>query len=438
MDGTTIRSILRGGPAARLVPFLLIAWLLPLTACESTGPGIATYTVRDSSGVQIVESTAPAWAPDEAWTVSSEPVLHIGVIDGPEEYQFTIIAGVWQTSDGGFVVADRSGEIRAYDAGGTFRLKFGAQGEGPGEFRALSSAFPYPGDSIAAWDAAARRLSVFDRDGNLSRSVPFDFAPPSRPTGAGIIMVTSGGPSAIFDNGDMIGSPSSAFSAEPGMVITQDAYLIRYSPQGDSLQTYGPFVGREFSVPDPSALGRRPPSPYSRTFVSSPRRSGIYVGEGTSFEIKSLSLEGTLERVIRASHRDLTLTEAHREAFRELERDQLARAVQGAPPGVQIPPPPSPQEIERILAEVEFPETIPPYNQFLVDSEENLWVREYKMQGTSGPEVWSVFAPEGYLLGTVETPERLQVRQIGPDFVLGIWTDELDVGYVRKYALERN
>ena len=40
-------------------------------------------------------------------------------------------------------------------------------------------------------------------------------------------------------------------------------------------------------------------------------------------------------------------------------------------------------------------------------------VRDYKIRGTPGPEVWSVFAPEGQLLGTLETPERLQVRQIG-------------------------
>ncbi len=97
----------------------------------------------------------------------------------------------------------------------------------------------------------------------------------------------------------------------------------------------------------------------------------------------------------------------------------------------------SSEELERALASVEFPETVPPYSQLLVDSEDHLWVRDYKIRGTSGPETWSVFAPEGQLLGTLQTPERLQVRQIGADFILGIWTDELDVSYVRMYALER-
>lgn len=422
------------------------AWAFPaiaiaVAACDSSAPPPSAYTVRDSAGVQIVESTAPAWAPEEAWTVDEEPTLEIGVIDGPEEYQFTTISGVWQTADGGFVVADRSGEIRVYDAGGAFRDKFGARGEGPGEFRSLVLALPYRGDSIAAWDPAATRLSVFDREGNLGRSVSFQSAPPSRPSaGAGTFFLFSpGGPSSVFRNGDMLGPPPTLVSGKPGDVLTLEAFLLRYSPEGDSLQAYGPFVGAEVDFPDPSAPGLRLMRPYTRTLVSTPRTGGIYVGEGTSFEIESLSLDGTLERVIRSSHRNLTLTEAHREAFRELERDQLSNSQVGAaPPGVQIPEPPSSQEIERALAEVEFPATIPPYTQFLVDSEDDLWVREYKMQGAPGPEVWSVFAPEGYLLGTVETPERLQVRQIGPDFVLGIWTDELDVRYVRKYALERS
>ncbi len=74
--------------------------------CDSVSPPPSKFTVRDSAGVQIAESTAPAWAPGEAWTVGGEPAVHIGAIDGREEYQFTIIAGVWRVPDGGFVVAD--------------------------------------------------------------------------------------------------------------------------------------------------------------------------------------------------------------------------------------------------------------------------------------------------------------------------------------------
>lgn len=45
-----------------------------------------------------------------------------------------------------------------------------------------------------------------------------------------------------------------------------------------------------------------------------------------------------------------------------------------------------------------------------------------------------MFAPEGRFLGTVETP-KMRVTEIGRDFVAGIETDELGVGYVTVYEL---
>ena len=56
------------------------------------------------------------------------------------------------------------------------------------------------------------------------------------------------------------------------------------------------------------------------------------------------------------------------------------------------------------------------------------------------------FAPDGTWLGTVSLPPRL-VRayihyrspylEIGDDYILGVWKDELDVQYVRMYRLNR-
>ena len=40
------------------------------------------------------------------------------------------------------------------------------------------------------------------------------------------------------------------------------------------------------------------------------------------------------------------------------------------------------------------------------------------------------------MLGEVETPPEFQVFQIGSDFVLGRWTDDLDVEQVQLYKLK--
>ena len=46
-----------------------------------------------------------------------------------------------------------------------------------------------------------------------------------------------------------------------------------------------------------------------------------------------------------------------------------------------------------------------------------------------------MFDPAGAMLGVVETPARFTVDEIGPEFILGRWTDELDVEHVQVYEL---
>ena len=36
---------------------------------------------------------------------------------------------------------------------------------------------------------------------------------------------------------------------------------------------------------------------------------------------------------------------------------------------------------------------------------------------------------------SVDMPANLEIWQIGHDYVLGVWSDELDVEYVRRHAL---
>jgi hypothetical protein len=53
------------------------------------------------------------------------------------------------------------------------------------------------------------------------------------------------------------------------------------------------------------------------------------------------------------------------------------------------------------------------------------------------PGRWTVFDPEGRMLGTVATPARFRVFSIGTDYVLGVWRDDMDVEHVRLFTLEK-
>jgi hypothetical protein len=71
-----------------------------------------------------------------------------------------------------------------------------------------------------------------------------------------------------------------------------------------------------------------------------------------------------------------------------------------------------------------------------VDSEGNVWVRQYAT-GLSQSRTWTVFDGAGVWLGEIDLPDGLRVTQIGSSFVLGVATDELGVEYVNLHALSK-
>lgn len=81
-------------------------------------------------------------------------------------------------------------------------------------------------------------------------------------------------------------------------------------------------------------------------------------------------------------------------------------------------------------------ENLPTFSRLRLDRIGNVWIQRYGFLGTSQTR-WDVFDPEGRWLGEVEMPEGLQVRDIGDDYVLGIWRDEFEVERVRLYRLRK-
>jgi hypothetical protein len=71
-----------------------------------------------------------------------------------------------------------------------------------------------------------------------------------------------------------------------------------------------------------------------------------------------------------------------------------------------------------------------------VDALGNVWLAEPRLLGTE-PGSWIVFDAEGRQLGTVAMPAGFDPYEIGPDYVLGLWKDELDVEHIRLYSLHK-
>lgn len=104
--------------------------------------------------------------------VGAAPVLRIGVSDGVVELEFHRAISGRQLPDGRIVVSNGgSSELRWFAPDGAFLLAAGRAGQGPGEFRGPPSLFPWPGDSLAAYDPTLERLSLFSGGGTPGRVV---------------------------------------------------------------------------------------------------------------------------------------------------------------------------------------------------------------------------------------------------------------------------
>ena len=99
--------------------------------------------------------------------------------------------------------------------------------------------------------------------------------------------------------------------------------------------------------------------------------------------------------------------------------------------------------IDRFLApaicapsEVPAAETIPPYELFRADALGNLWIGEYLLPGET-QRTWTIIGSDGKAIGRLTTPPRTLPLEIGPDYLLGLTRDELDVETLTLWPLTR-
>ena len=94
-----------------------------------------------------------------------------------------------------------------------------------------------------------------------------------------------------------------------------------------------------------------------------------------------------------------------------------------------------PAGLER-FGQAPYPDFLPPYEQLLIDADGNLWVTDFRTDRTHDSR-WKIFSREGGFLGTLIMPSGFDLYQVGRDFVLGRWLDELGVEHMRSYRLTR-
>ena len=402
----------------------------------------AGVEVSDSAGVRIVHSRGPSWGEGQGWTVPSQPELTVGILNGPEEYQLVDVAAAARRSDGSLVVVDRGSQtVRLYDSEGTYLKTLGGPGSGPGEFTAPVSLLVSVGDSVAIWDEALLRVTRFDSEGELANVKTVDWG--RLANRLGMETVSKGGSPATKGKG-----VASGLFPGPMEPLEDGSLLVR-------------LVEKTASVP---------PSGFHR-----PRSGALRVSEDLSV-IDTLMFFGDAQRVsVEAPWGLQAVTPALAMQTRTAHRGNPPRICIGDQEGPEIlcrdpdggrtalrwvsePIPPTGAEVAAwreetvrlydlklsrdqvlsMLDQVPLPEVRPAYSRILLDPAGNLWAeRGPSAAGSSNTVDFLVFGLEGSLLGVVALPP-IQVLEIGPDYVLGIHRDELEIQSVRVHVLRKD
>jgi hypothetical protein len=386
-----------------------------MLACAEVDPGRPLGAARDSAGIRIVENRRPVGTSRLGWRIAPEPELSIGAREGEEPY-LLYRATALMLPDGRIAVTNAgSNEVRIFDRSGGHVVTWGGEGEGPGEFSFLSHVAPWPGDSLVAWYSHGLSISVFDDAGNFGRSFSLQTAETEswrrpRPLAAradGTILSLNdpeGADTAVVEiwNGD--GGLSASLGTHPNRIV-----FVETDERGN----------RELSMPA-----------YRPALHVAPWGELVAVGHSSGFEIKAFRSDGSLARIVRRDDAPRVPVKADLELF--VER-QMSVFTESGYPSELLP------DLRRSLEATPLAETFPAFSSIVADAAGYLWVREYVYPGEERPAtLWSVFEPEGRMLGFFETPRNLGIAEIGEDYIIGLTQDDHGVEYIQLWPLDRS
>jgi hypothetical protein len=370
--------------------------------------------VRDSAGIEIVETDAEAWTTGGAWTLAEQPRLVIGQVEGEVPYLLSDVTGALRMDDGRIVIADgQSREVRFFDANGEFLKTVGGPGEGPFEFpQSLFSLERCGSDRIYAHDRYAQRIVAWNGAGEFLRS--FRLVEPGGDRGPYQSACTGDGGFIASGWGDLQVRRQLPAGTE-AMMYTQEAPIWLLDSLSAPLTELGTFVSSERIL----IRNGSGPHPFGRSarFTSSSDRTYLSTGYGLEARVYA---SGRLIRIQRALVESLLIDQAFKDAYFAADLDDRA-------------------ERDRTLvtaAGSSFPPELPGFVELRATPDGHLWGKRFVAPGTEANR-WGVFAPDGTFLGHLELPAGFQLLDVGQDYVLGVSADELGVQRAYLYDIVR-
>lgn len=389
------------------------------------------FEVRDSAGIEIVESGDSLWRGEDAWRLSTEPVLTVGGTDESRvEASFQAVGPVRFLASGVVAIVDVGlKEVRLFDLDGDFVRTLGREGQGPRELAWISAMDVIRGDTVVVRDRVAAKSLYFASDGSGVRLV---MEPPRQWGGLRRITVEGWTPEGSAIVTHRIGADE---YPERMQVVRQEWHLFdaagEHRHRIDSLPM---TVAREAG-----ALGAE--LVWGGRGLVQPAPNGIWYTFSSRPELVRYE-GGRIVRILRFGRETPAIPESLKVAWDEYYQENMRGTFADAPPDLRA-------ELEASIVAQEFADRYPVMTRFLVADDGHFWLRDPVPIATMLEEddwfrgdqsyspTWTILSPEGRLLGRVHAPEGFHITDLRGDYVVGHRRDAFDVTEVVVYEIVR-
>jgi hypothetical protein len=373
---------------------------------------------------------------DVALTGELEDVFCVGEEEGDSWQVFSFIPAVTFDATGNLYILDRdNARVVVLGPDGRFLRSIGKKGEGPGEFGLPMNLTILSDGRLAVFDGASGTVSLFDRSGRY-----LSFLRPDIPGGRGRADMYAHPRGGLF----MIGSnfvispngPPQVSDSLPLLRVSDDGKtttLFKAPTAAPSVNTAGSANRREIRItgaPIFSPQVNWAPLPDGRVAVS----------WNANYDINLVNANGAVASVLRRPMTARKVTDRDKDAQRKQRREQLASGGGGmrvsningrttTTAGVSLPP----EQIEQIIADMQFAETVPVIRRIRTDRDGRIWVER---DGGSGSTEYPIdlIGAHGTYIGTLRG--QTMPSAFGPGGVAAfIETDDLGVQVVHVRRL---
>ena len=356
-----VRSVVRSVLALSLVP----------GACTVTpdAEGLATHFRKDSAGTELVIHESVKAVP--VLTIEKSHLDLGGLRDNPNDEfdsRNPFLAAA-RLSTGALVVNDYA-QLKFFSSAGRFVRAAGRAGSGPGEFHQIREICIIHGDTILTIDGSNGQLTFWDSSGrHISTYTRPGFVPQR---------------GCLRDGTVVVRAPPTRTQGTLG--ITAE-YTIRRR-DGSVVQSLG-------ELPAPLYI---PPVFWEPTVLVA--NNLVYVAPATSFEVSIRDTLGHNLRVIRVLDPPRSITD-----------DDWRRMFASTVPGSDLDPTKA-KEVARLMSRPR-PSQLPAYHAVSLDPKGRIWVGDYEDR-----RLWTVFAPNGEVIGRVTLPIGTELAGIEDDEIV--------------------